>query len=74
MQLVGTTFGDLKGRTIESIEFGHPLKSEVSWNNRAKRNRYGVLTIKTDKGTFVFSCSLLESEISAWKEVEDDGQ
>ena len=59
---------DLKGRRIKEVKFGHPDKRERYDGGRVVRNSYGVLTITTDEGTFVLSCTMLASEISTWKE------
>jgi len=57
--LHATMINKLQNKTIESINFGH---------DRCPGNSYGVLTIKTDEGTFVLSCSMLYSEICIWEE------
>ena len=59
----------LRGRIIKDVSFGHPQKQERTYDDkRVARNSYGVLTIETDKGTMVLSCSMLASELSVWEE------
>ena len=59
----------LRGRIIKDVKFGHSAKQERTYDDkRVARNSYGVLTIETDKGTMVLSCSMLASEISIWEE------
>lgn len=62
----------LVGRTIKSVKNGHPCKQERTYDDKRKaRNDYGVLTIETDKGTYVLSCSMLASEITVSSEVDE---
>jgi hypothetical protein len=55
-----TAIEELEGRTITKVSYGHPDKAGE------RRSHYGVITLETDKGPIVLSCSMLHSELSVW--------
>ena len=57
----------LKGVTINSVNFGHPSRQETNYDGQVIRSSYGVLHLKTDKGEFVLSCSMLASQLTLRK-------